>query len=76
MVLNRGGSTGGPDNKHARADQWLYVVSGSGAATVSGTDVDLGPGTLLLIEAGETHEVRASDSEDLVTLNIYSPPAY
>src|SRR5439155_962681 len=36
MVLEPGDSEGGPDNRHRGSDQWLYVVSGSGAATVNG----------------------------------------
>ena len=34
------------------------------------------PGTLLLIEHGDQHEVRNTGGELLKTLNIYSPPAY
>jgi len=41
-----------------------------------GRDVELKAGILLLIEAGETHEIRASEKENLMTINIYSPPAY
>lgn len=76
MVLGPGESTGGPDNKHQGSDQWMYVVSGTAEATVGGETLRLQAGTLLLIEAGETHEIRASDDEDFVTLNIYAPPEY
>jgi mannose-6-phosphate isomerase-like protein (cupin superfamily) len=77
MVLDPGEATGGPDNKHDNSDQWLYVLSGIGRATVTGKQVDIGPGSLLLIEAGETHEiVNTSDSESLETINVYAPPEY
>ncbi|MDR7486549.1 MAG: cupin domain-containing protein [Armatimonadota bacterium] len=76
MVLRPGQSTGGADNVHDAADQWLYVISGSGEATVDGRSVPLGPGALLLIEAGEPHEIRNTGARPLVTINIYAPPAY
>lgn len=76
MVLGPGRSTGGPNNKHSSSDQWLYVVSGSGKATVDERTLDLGPGTLLLIEAGETHEIVNDGQEPLETLNVYAPPVY
>lgn len=76
MTLAPGESTGGPDNRHRSSDQWLYVVAGSGGATIEGRDVGLSRGDLVLIAAGETHEIRASDQEALVTVNVYAPPEY
>ena len=38
--------------------------------------MELSPGDLLLIEAGEPHEIRAGGEHRLVTLNVYAPPAY
>ena len=61
MRLEAGSSTGGPDNRHQGSDQWLYVVTGTGSATVAGKETELRAGTLLLIEAGEAHEIRAGD---------------
>lgn len=76
MVIEPGGTQGGPDNRHRGADQWRYVVEGTGTAVVRGKKQPLRPGTLLLIEAGETHEIRASKGEPLRTVNVYVPPAY
>lgn len=76
MILRPGQSTGGDDNVHPDSDQWLYVVSGLGVAVVKGRRVGLDAGTLLLIEAGETHEIRNDGTEPLVTVNVYAPPAY
>ncbi|HEV8354713.1 MAG TPA: cupin domain-containing protein [bacterium] len=76
MVLKPGQSTGGDDNVHPKQDQWLYVVSGTGQATIEGRSVALGQGSLLLIEAGETHEIRNTSRRPLVTINVYAPPAY
>ena len=75
MVIEPGEAEGGPDNAHD-GDQWLYVVSGRGRATVEGQAQELSPGTLLLIAAGERHEVRAEGDEPLRTVNIYTPPQY
>lgn len=76
MVLEPGGSTGGPENRHRGSDQWLFVASGEGSATIDGQLHVLRPGTLLLIERGEAHEIRNNGDEPLRTLNVYVPPAY
>jgi mannose-6-phosphate isomerase-like protein (cupin superfamily) len=76
MVLEPGRSTGGPDNRHARSDQWLYVVSGRGKAVVEGREVSLRAGSLLLIEAGEAHEISCDADEPLKTFSVYAPPEY
>lgn len=76
MTLAPGSNTGGPDNRHPGADQWLFVVSGSGLAIVDGTQQPLKAGSLLLIERGEAHEIRCTGNQPLRTFNIYSPPAY
>lgn len=74
MTLEPGRREGGPDNVHTESDQWLYVVAGSGRATVAGTDVSLAAGDLLCIEAGEAHAVENDGDEPLKTLNLYVPP--
>jgi quercetin dioxygenase-like cupin family protein len=76
MALGPGESTGGPDNRHAHSDQWVLVLSGTGTAIVEGDEHELRPGSLLLIEAGEAHELRSGPDETLATLNIYAPPEY
>jgi mannose-6-phosphate isomerase-like protein (cupin superfamily) len=65
MVLAPGDAEGGADNRHRGADQWLYVLSGSGEAIV-----------LLVIERKEKHQIRNSGRGLLRTLNFYVPPAY
>lgn len=76
MVLAPKESTGGPRNRHVQSDQWLYVVSGQGKAIVNGQSIDLHPGSLLLIEAGENHEISNTQDTPLETINIYAPPEY
>jgi mannose-6-phosphate isomerase-like protein (cupin superfamily) len=76
MTLAPGETEGGPDNRHKGADQWLYVVDGTGAAVVNGERVELREGTLVLIQRGDVHEIRNTGKGPLRTLNVYVPPAY
>lgn len=76
MTLPPGESEGGPDNRHRGSDQWLFVVSGTGTAIVKDKRTKLKAGVLLLIERGETHEIRNTGRTPLKTVNVYVPPAY
>jgi mannose-6-phosphate isomerase-like protein (cupin superfamily) len=76
MVIPPGEAEGGPSNRHRGADQWLFVIDGTGVAKINGRRIPLKAGTLLLIEHGEQHEIRNTGRKNLSTLNIYSPPAY
>ena len=74
MTVEPGRAVGGPDNYHAESDQWLFVVSGAGVATVDGDDHRIEPGDLLRIEAGERHGIDNDGDEPLATMNFYTPP--
>lgn len=77
MTLQPGGSSSDkPENEHPRSEQWLFVISGTGRARVSGRTVSLRARSLLLIEKGEPHQITNTGRAPLVTLNFYSPPAY
>ena len=76
MVLAPGAAEGDAGNRHRGADQWLFVLSGSGQAIVNGRRHKLGRGTLLLIERREKHEIKNTGRAPLRTLNFYVPPAY
>ena len=76
MVIEPGGTEGGPNNRHRGSDQWLLVVAGGGIAIVGGRRHTLKAQSLLLIEHGERHEIRNTGRTVLKTLNFYSPPAY
>jgi mannose-6-phosphate isomerase-like protein (cupin superfamily) len=76
MVLEPGDCEGGSDNRHRGADQWLFVLSGTGTATVNRKRYTLRAGSLILIERGDTHEIRNSGRSSLRTLSVYVPPAY
>src|SRR6056297_720155 len=74
MTVEPGRSVGGPDNYHAESDQWLFVVSGTGVATVDGNEERLTAGDLLRIEAGERHGIANDGDDPLETVNFYTPP--
>ncbi len=76
MVLKPGEKTGGANNKHENSDQWMYIVSGEGIAKINNEEIELISGMLILIEAGETHEIQNNSVKNLETLNFYSPPEY
>jgi mannose-6-phosphate isomerase-like protein (cupin superfamily) len=76
MVIPPGDSEGGPNNRHRGADQWLFVVSGTGVAKIKGARHPLKAGTLLLIEHGDQHQIQNTGRGLLKTLNFYNPPAY
>ena len=44
MVLVPGDAEGGLHNRHRGSDQWLFVLSGTGRATVNGRRHSLRPG--------------------------------
>jgi mannose-6-phosphate isomerase-like protein (cupin superfamily) len=76
MVIAPGDCEGGPDNRHRGADQWLFVLSGKGSATVGRRRHVLKANSVLLIEKGTSHEIRNTGRTPLKTLNVYVPPAY
>src|ERR1051325_11245033 len=76
MVIAPGDCEGGPDNRHRGADQWLYVVSGSGVAVLGGRTHRIKAGSVVFVERGTTHEIRHTGRKTLKTLNVYVPPAY
>jgi mannose-6-phosphate isomerase-like protein (cupin superfamily) len=76
MVLAVGGKEGGSHNLHKGADQWLYVTEGSGVAIINGHKTRLKAGTIVLIEAGDRHEIRNTGRTLLKTVSVYVPPAY
>jgi mannose-6-phosphate isomerase-like protein (cupin superfamily) len=76
MVIPPGDAEGDARNRHRGADQWLFVISGRGVATLDGKRITLKAGTLLLIEHKDRHKIKNTGNELLKTLNVYVPPAY
>ena len=75
-VILPGVAEGGSENRHQCADQWLYVVSGSGTATVNGKHHPVCEGTLMLIKRGDKQEISSTGDAPLRTLNFFVPPAH
>lgn len=70
-----------PSNEHPRCEQWVFVISGTGEASIgkrrsSLRRVKLAANSLLLIEKGELHQIKNTGKRSLVTINFYAPPAY
>jgi len=77
MTLRPGASSSeSSGNEHPWAEQWLYVVSGTGVARVGRRSVKLREGALLLIAKRERHVIENRGRSNLVTMNVYVPPAY
>jgi mannose-6-phosphate isomerase-like protein (cupin superfamily) len=77
MTLKSGESSSKEvEDEHPKAEQWVYVISGSGRAKTNGRSVAIKEGSLLLIEKNEAHQIINTGQSPLVTLNIYAPPAY
>ena len=65
---------GGVDDQVPHAEDEVYVVlAGRGACTGAGTTVDVGPGTVLSVPAGEEHCFH-DVTEDLAVLVVFAPP--
>jgi mannose-6-phosphate isomerase-like protein (cupin superfamily) len=64
-------------NEHLRCEQWMYVIQGSGEArTGAGRRIQIAPGSLVVSEKRERHQICATGTTPLRTLNFYVPPAY
>jgi mannose-6-phosphate isomerase-like protein (cupin superfamily) len=76
MVLAPRGTEGDSENRHRGADQWLFVVSGTGVATINDRAIPLRAGVSLLIERGDRHKIENTGRSLLKTISVYVPPAY
>ena len=65
---------GGVDDQVPHAEEEIYVVlAGRGAFTGGGTTVDVGPGSVLSVPAGEAHRFH-DVAADLAVLVLFAPP--
>ena len=63
-------------NSRSQAAEMVIAPGVRGEALVKNRRYKLVPGSLILIEHGERHEIRNSGRTLLRTLNFYVPPAY
>ena len=65
-----------PEDEHPKSEQWLFVISGIGKAKTNARSIPLKPGSLLVIEKNEAHQITNTGKSPMATLNLYVPPAY
>jgi mannose-6-phosphate isomerase-like protein (cupin superfamily) len=63
-------------SEHPQSEQVLIVLEGRGHAKVNDQTVELEEGDVLVIKAGEKHQILADGAGSLRTMNVYSPKAY
>lgn len=77
MNLKPGETSGEFGNEHPKAEQWLYVIFGSGVVRFGKRRRALEQGSLIVIPRGEAHQIINTSKRTLLkTLNFYVPPAY
>ncbi|HHX40289.1 MAG TPA: cupin domain-containing protein [Armatimonadetes bacterium] len=74
FVLPPGADTGLSEGHEG--DQILYIASGEGEVQVGDEVMECHDGDVVLIPAGERHDVRNRGGEPLRMLSIYAPPIY
>lgn len=72
IVLKPGCSTGQVDD--CGGDEWIFVLEGQGRVIVAGERTPIEAGALVLVEAGEEHELENIGDAPLRTLHILAPP--
>jgi quercetin dioxygenase-like cupin family protein len=60
-------------HQHAGMDKVYHVVSGRGRFLLSGSELDMEAGTMLIAPEGVPHGIRNTGSESLVVLAILAP---
>ena len=55
---------------HARRAEHWFVVRGSGAVTLEGTDHEVGPGSAIDIPTGAAHRIANTGDADLVFIEV------
>ena len=59
---------------HTGYDEVYYVTSGTGTVTLDGKASPLRPGSVVVIPAGVTHSLEASEGEELEFVIFGTPP--
>lgn len=61
-------------HSHADFDQIAVIVSGRAIYNVSGVGHAVGPGSVLIIPAGEEHWIQPLGDERVENLDVFAPP--
>jgi mannose-6-phosphate isomerase-like protein (cupin superfamily) len=70
-IYDPGGAT--PPNIHAGAYEFFYILEGTGKGYCDGAEVDLAPGTSLLLPPGKEHIVENTGAGKLYALCVMVP---
>ena len=70
-IYEPGGAT--PPNSHSRAHEFFYILDGVGKGYCDGVEVDLGPGSTLLLPPGKEHVVENTGPGKLYALCVMIP---
>lgn len=61
-------------HRHDDFDQVAVIVSGRAIYHVAGVGHEVGPGSVLLIPAGEEHWIQPIGDEPVENLDVFAPP--
>jgi mannose-6-phosphate isomerase-like protein (cupin superfamily) len=70
-IYQPGGAT--PPNTHSAAHEFFYILEGTGKGLCDGVEVDLAPGSTLLLPPGKEHIVQNTGPGKLYALCVMVP---
>lgn len=76
MRLTPGKASGPMGNEHPKSEQVLFVVEGELYAEIGQEKATLRKGDIAIVPAGADHRFVNKSGSDVLTLNVYAPPAY
>jgi mannose-6-phosphate isomerase-like protein (cupin superfamily) len=65
-----------PVHHHEKAEQVLFVVSGSGEITLGDQNVEARPGATVHVPRGVAHGITNTGDEPFTILEVTSPPGF
>jgi len=72
MAIPEGGEIG--EERHDAVQQSLFIMEGDATAILDGKPSALGPGDVLVVTPGTTHNVRNTGLGALRIVTVYAPP--
>ena len=63
-------------HRHEKSEQFFYVLSGVATLEVAGVSHTLMPNQGLHVPAGEPHQLKNENSEDLIFIVTSTPPSH
>ncbi len=76
MTLAPGEQSGPKENEHAQSEQVLFVEVGELHAEVGERNFTMKRGDSVIVGINVPHRFENRTEDDVVTFNVYSPPAY